>query len=126
MSKISLFLVAVMLVTLVVADGQAEDWKVGEKWAYQHEGPVPFSDPSSRIEGDRTMEVIAIQGEGAEKRYLLKNHWGTTDINPSTSYIDVKNLIHKIDVQDMVVILFDPPFPAIWTLKAGEEKSGDS
>jgi len=123
MSKISLFLVAVMLVTLLVADGQAEDWKVGEKWAYQHEGPRPLSDPSSEVKGDRTMEVTAIQGQGAEKRYLLKNRWGATDINPATSYIDAKNLIRKIDVQDLAVLLFDPPLPAIWTLKAGEEKT---
>ena len=123
MNRISLFLVAVMMVTLLVADGQAENWKVGEKWAYQHEGPRPFSDPSTKVEGDRTMEVTAIQGEGAEKRYLLKAHWGTNDTNPSTSYIDAKNLIYKIDVQDMAVILFDPPFPGIWKLKAGEEKT---
>jgi hypothetical protein len=123
MSKISLFLVAITLAIVVGASVQAADWKVGEKWTYKHEGPRPYADPSSKVEGDRTIEVTAIEGEGDEKRYLLKNRWGTTDINPATSYIDAKNLIHKIDVQDLAVLLLDPPVPAIWTLKVGEEKT---
>lgn len=123
MSKSSLFLVVAALVTLVGTDGQAEDWKVGEKWVYKHEGPRPFGDPTAKVEGDRRMAVAAIQGEGDQKRYLLKAHWGTNDPNPSTSYIDAKNLIHKIDVQDMAVLLFAPPLPAVWKLKAGEQKT---
>jgi hypothetical protein len=123
MSKVNRFLVAVLFVTLTGPGLRAEDWKVGEKWTYQHAGPRPYSDPPAKVEGDRTMKVTAIEGQGNEKRYLLKNRWGTTDVNSATSYIDAKNMIRKIDIQDLAVLLFDPPVPAIWKLKVGEEKT---
>jgi hypothetical protein len=121
--KVNRFLLGVTFVALVGSHLRAEDWKVGEKWTYQHGGPRPSSDPPAKVEGNRTMEVTAIEGKGNEKRYLLKNRWGKTDVNQATSYIDAKNLIRKIDVQDLAVLLFDPPVPAIWGLKVGEEKS---
>ena len=76
MYKINLLLVIAGLVILTGGNVYAEDWKVGEKWTYKHEGPRPFADSSAMIKGDRTVEVTTIKGEGAEKRYLLKNMWG--------------------------------------------------
>ena len=105
MSKTDLSLIAVLVILLAGTGVYAEDWKVGEKWTFKHEGPRPFSDPTTKVEGDRTLEITAIKGEGDKKRYLLKNQWGTTDVNPATSYIDAKNRIHKIDVQDIATLL---------------------
>ncbi|MBN2312760.1 MAG: hypothetical protein JXM79_02455, partial [Sedimentisphaerales bacterium] len=99
----------------------AEDWTVGQKWIYQHEGPRPHSNPPATIKGDRTIEVTKIEGEGADKRYLLKTVWGTKDANPSITYIDPNNMIHKLDIQFQAVLLFDPPVPAFWPLKPGEQ-----
>jgi hypothetical protein len=123
MSKHKYFLVLIALAILTSGSVYAEDWKVGEKWTYQHEGPRPYSDGTTMVKGDRTVEVTAIQGEADQKRYLLKNQWGTEDANPSTSHIDAKNMIHKIDIQNMAVLTLDPPIPALWTLKVGEEKT---
>ena len=123
MSKTDLSLVAIVVILLTGAGGWAEDWQVGEKWTYKHEGPRPFSDPSAKVEGDRTTEVTAIEGQADKKRYLLKNRWGTSDINPSTSHIDTKNLIHKIDIEGVATLLFKPPVPAIWELEVGQEKT---
>jgi len=117
-----ILLVLIALTTPVSANYHVEDWKVGEKWAYQHQGPRPYSDGSATVEGDRTMEVTAIRGEGSDKRTLLKNTWGTEDANPSTYYISAKNLIHQIAVQDMATLTFEPPVPVFWSLKVGEEK----
>lgn len=123
MYKINLLLVIAGLVILSGGNLYAEDWKVGEKWTYKHEGPRPYADPSAMVKGDRKVEVTAIKGEGAEKRYLLKNMWGSEDANPSTSYIDSKNMLHKLDIEYMFTLLVTPPVPAIWTLKPGEEKN---
>lgn len=123
MHKVKFLLITVVLVVLAGGMAHAEDWKVGEKWAYKHEGPRPFSDPSNQIKGDRTVEVTKIEGEGAAKRYLLKTLWGTEDANPTTTYIDPNNLIHKMDIQYMAVLVFSPPVPAIWPLKPGEQKT---
>jgi hypothetical protein len=112
-----------MLTILIGGSAYAEEWKLGEKWTYKHEGPRPFSDPSFKIKGDRTVEVTKIEGEGAAKRYLLKTVWGTEDANPTTTYIDPKNMIHKMEVHDMAVLLFNPPVPALWRLKIGEKKT---
>lgn len=109
MYKVHLFLIIVTLVVLVGGSVYGEDWKVGEKWIYKHEGPRPYSDPSATVKGDRTVEVTAIKGEGTNKRYLLKNKWGTEDANPATSYIDPNNMIYKIDIESLVIVLFDPP-----------------
>jgi len=122
MYKVHLFLIIVTLVVLAGGSVYGEDWKVGEKWTYKHEGPRPYSDSSTTVKGDRTVEVTAIKGEGANKRYLLKNNWGTEDANPATSYIDPNNIIHKVDIESLAILLFDPPIPAIWALKSGEKK----
>jgi hypothetical protein len=122
MYKVSSLLVAVALVIVAGGSAYGEDWRVGEKWVYKHEGPRPHSDGSTMVNGDRTVEVTAIKGEGAERRYLLKTKWGKDDANPSTGYIDSKNMIHKIDVESFAILLFAPPIPAIWPLKPGEEK----
>jgi hypothetical protein len=123
MRKVSSLLVAIPLIILVGGSVRGEDWKVGEKWIYKHEGPHPYGDPSTAVKGDRTDEVIAIKGEGAEKRYLLKTKWGKDDGNPGTAYIDSKNMFHKIDIESMATLSFDPAVPAIWPLlKPGEEE----
>ncbi len=122
MCKASLFLAVVTLGVLAGGSLYAEDWKVGEKWVYRHEGPRPYGDASMTVNGDRTTEVTAIQGEGAARRYLLKNQWGKDDANPTISHIDPNNMLHKMEIESVVVILFDPPIPAIWSMKVGEEK----
>lgn len=114
--------VAVVVWVVVASSAIATDWKVGEKWTYQHEGPRPYADPSAKVQGDRIVEVTAIEGEDAERRTLLKSLWGTADGNPAVLHIDAKNLIHKIDIQAMGVLRFDPPIPALWSLKVGEQK----
>ncbi|UCD50996.1 MAG: hypothetical protein JSW27_26160 [Phycisphaerales bacterium] len=115
-------LVLIALTALASGSLYAENWKVGEKWAYQHQGPRPYSDGSATVKGDRTMELTAIRGDGDQKRYLLRNTWGTEDANPSTSHIDAKNMIRKIEIQDMGVLAFEPPVPVFWSLNVGEEK----
>ncbi len=121
MYKIKFLSIAVTLAIVAGGTAHAEEWKVGQKWIYKHEGPRPHSNPPTTIKGDRTIEVTAIQGEGAAKRYLLKTMWGTEDASPSTSYIDPNNSIHKLDIQYTAVLLFDPPVPAFWLLKPGEQ-----
>ena len=32
-------------------------------------------------------------------------------------------MIHKIDIESMVILLVNPPIPAIWSLKQGEQKT---
>jgi hypothetical protein len=121
MYKINFLSIVVTLTLLMGGTVYAEDWTVGQKWIYQHEGPRPHSNPPATIKGDRTIEVTKIEGEKADKRYLLKTVWGTKDANPSITYIDPNNMIHKLDIQFQVVLLFDPPVPAFWPLKPGEQ-----
>lgn len=123
MFRVKLLIVIVALVVLVGGSVYGEDWKVGEKWIYKHEGPRPYSEPSTTVKGDRTVEVTAIKGEGTDKRYLLKNKWGTEDPNPATSYIDPNNMIHKIDIEFLGTLLLNPPIPTIWPLKPGQQKT---
>ena len=120
MSRLScLWLVAVVLTGGTV---YAKDWQVGQTWTFQHEGPRPYADALSTVEGDRVVTVTAIQGAGKDKRYLLKNTWGKKDPNPATSYLDAQDLIHQIEIEALGAILLKPPVPAFWTsLKVGEQ-----
>jgi len=68
MYKINFISIAATLVIVAGGTAYAEDWKVGQKWIYQHDGPRPHSTPPTTIKGDRTIEVTSIQGEGAAKR----------------------------------------------------------
>ncbi len=122
MCKVKLFSIVVTLVFLAGGSVYGANWKVGEKWIYKHEGPRPYSDSSTKVIGDRTLEVIAVQGEGADKRYLLKNSWGTEDANPATSHIDPNNMIHKMDIEFLGTLLMNPPVPVSWPLKPGQQK----
>ena len=122
MSRIKLSLVVLAAVALTGGNLYGENWKVGEKWTYQHQGPRPYSDGVATVKGDRTVQLTAIRGEGDQKRYLLKNQWGDNDTTPSTSHIDAKNLMHKIEIESMGVLTLNPPVPAFWALKVGEER----
>jgi len=123
MCRTTLLIIIVTLTVLTCESVYAEDWEVGEKWTYKHEGPRPFADSSAAVQGDRTVELAAIKGEGADRRFLLKTLWGTEDNTPSIAYIDSKKLIHKIDIVNLGVLVFTPPVPAIWSLKPGEQKT---
>jgi hypothetical protein len=123
MSRIKLFLVIFTLIFLAGESVYGVNWKVGEKWLYKHEGSRPFSDSSTKVVGDRTLEVIAVKGEGKDKRYLLKNLWGTEDANPATSYIDPNNMVHKMDIEFLGILNLDPPIPAFWPLKPDQQKT---
>lgn len=122
MCKLDRILVAAIVIVLAGGAVYGAAWTVGEKWVYKHEGPRPHGDGTGTVEGDRTVEVTAIRGEGAEKRYLLRSLWGTGDANPATAYIDPNNMLHKLDIENMVAFTMTPPVPAIWSLKIGEEK----
>ena len=114
-----------LLVIVVLTGGSvgAEDWQVGQTWTFQHEGPRPYGDALSTVEGDRVVTVTAIKGTGKDKRYLVKNTWGKNDPTPATSYIDQDALIHQIDLDALGLLQFKPPVPAFWkALKVGEKK----
>ena len=53
MYKIKFLSIAVTLAIIASGIAYAEDWKVGEKWIYKHEGPRPHSNPPTTIKGDR-------------------------------------------------------------------------
>lgn len=47
--KVKFLSITVVLAILVGGITYAEDWKVDQKWNYKHEGPRPFSDPSTSV-----------------------------------------------------------------------------
>jgi hypothetical protein len=104
----------------------AEPWQVGEKWVFQQEGFRPMSNPPAAVEGDRVNEVVGVTGTGAEKRWKIKQTFGTNDQAPTTSYVDADHKVHKIDMDTQatgaVSLGFSPPAPLDWPeLKLGEK-----
>lgn len=123
MGKTNWVLMVLGVLVCVHAGVWAEDWQVGQTWTFQHEGPRPYGDAQSTVEGDRVVTVTAIKGTGKDMRYLIKNTWGKNDPSPATSHIGKDGLIHQIDLEAMGALLLKPPVPAFWTsLKVSEKK----
>ncbi len=95
---------------------------VGEKWTFEHEGAMPWRPPEQKIQGDRVIEVVSVENEGDDKRWIIKEKWGTDD-RVSRLYVNNKKLIDKINVGNNNVININPPMPYNYMgLNAGEEK----
>jgi hypothetical protein len=96
--------------------------EAGEKWIFEHDGTRPMSNPPEVFDGERTVEVVAVTGTGAKKRWHIKSTWGDNDENPSTAYIDSEKRIHQVDVGAALTLTFAPPPPQDWPdLKPGDE-----
>lgn len=105
----------------------AGELTVGEKWIYEHTGARPMSPPDVTFDGERTREVVKIEGEGADKRWLLKEQWGSDDERPVTYYLDARKMISKFEVGDGQMIEYKKPIPEDWSdLKVDEEKTVES
>jgi hypothetical protein len=108
---------------IVGSTAAAEDWVAGEKWVYQHEGPMPWRPPDQVIAGDRVRQVISIEGEAKDKRWLIQDKWGDNDDRPGTVYVNQDRLFDKINVGDNMIRV-EPGFPFDYmNMKAGEEKT---
>ncbi|HOJ59199.1 MAG TPA: hypothetical protein PK878_02840 [bacterium] len=108
-------------------DAAATDWAVGETWVYRHEGFRPFAPPGQTAEIPRTRKILSIQGEGAEKRWLLEERWGEGEGPAAVSFIDAAKGMDKVEMGENFSILFRPAIPVDWSgLKPGEEKKVES
>lgn len=108
-------------------DAAAKDWAVGETWVYQHQGFRPFARPDQIQDTSRTRKILSIQGEGAEKRWLLEEKWGTGEGPAAVSYIDASRCMDKTVMGENFSIGFKPGIPVDWSgLKPGEEKKVDT
>ncbi|MFB3785190.1 MAG: hypothetical protein ACE15F_02350 [bacterium] len=106
-----------------VWDAAAKDWAVGETWVYEHQGFRPFSPPDQNQDTVRTRKILSIQGEGAEKRWLLEEKWGTGEGPAAVWYLDAAKSSDKTEMGENFTISFKPAIPVDWSgLKPGEEK----
>lgn len=118
-------LATVVLFFAVAATASEEEqtFQVGEKWVYKHEGPRPGGMSQESIDGDRTREVISVEGSGENKRWVIKETFGEYDDRPSRAYVDSKRLVTKREFGYEFSMDFDPPVPFdVQILKADEEK----
>ncbi len=123
MKRSGLFLTVIIgFAMLGAAFGYADPYSVGEKWAYEHEGSIPWRSPDQTVDGNRTREVVAVEGEGEEKRWIIREQWGTNDSNPTKSYVDSNRKVHKVEMSEGNTISFDPPIPSDYmNLKIGDK-----
>ncbi len=127
MQRLTVFLLGILIAgTAVIAVDAADEWVVGEKWVYEHEGPMPWRPPDREIVGNRVLEVVSIQGEAEEKRWLIRDEWGENDDRPATLYLNKSGMCDRIEVGDTTVRI-EPAYPVYnMNLKPGEEKEFES
>ena len=124
MKKASLLFLGIIIVGWVTGIASADDpFTVGEKWTYKHEGIVPMRPPDFTIVGDRTREVVAVQGENENKRWLIQEKWGDTDEWAGKQFVSAEKLYDKIAAGEDRVLNIEPGYPFdYFSLKPGEEK----
>lgn len=83
---------------------------VGERWTYKHEGPKPWGDGSTSIRGDRTVEVLAIVGQGGQQRWIVEEKFGETDPDAMRMHIDANRCVVAQELVNSLARLV-PPFP---------------
>lgn len=101
----------------------ADPFFVGEKWTYKHEGAIPMRPPDMGITGDRTREVVAIQGENEKKRWLILEKWGDNDEFGGKMCVTAERIFDRIESGEDRVTTVDPGYPFDYlNLKPSEEK----
>ncbi|MBI1390510.1 MAG: hypothetical protein GC154_18900 [bacterium] len=131
MKKQSVFVNAVhavmgiMILCAFAASVQAADpFTVGESWTYQHEGAVPMRPPDFTINGNRTREVLAVRGDGDDKRWVIQELWGDDDQWGGKQIVNSNRMYDKIEVGDDRTMDVTPGYPYdSMLLKPGEEKT---
>lgn len=101
----------------------ADPFTVGEKWTYKHEGAIPMRPPDMTITGDRTREVVAVQGENEKKIWLIQEKWGDNDERAGKICVNADRVYNRIESGEDRVVSIDPGYPFdYFSLKPGEEK----
>ncbi|MDX9755548.1 MAG: hypothetical protein RBU29_16410, partial [bacterium] len=109
-----------------VAFAAEEPYSVGETWAYAHEGAVPMRAPDFTVVGERVREVVAVKGEGDEKRWMVQEKWGAEDDRASQRAINAERLVDRIVAENGQVAI-KPAYPYDFLdLKVDEEKGYES
>jgi hypothetical protein len=128
MNKAILSSLGILIIACLAGAALADDpFAVGEKWIYQHEGAVPMRPPDYAISGDRIREVVAVQGEDTEKRWLILEAWGEDDEWAGKRVVSAERMYDKIDSGEGRVMTIDPAYPYDYlNLKPGEEKKWES
>ncbi len=106
-----------------IASDKTDPFTVGEKWVYKHDGPKPMSWRNEKINGDMVRVVTGIKGEGEQKRWIIKDTYGTADERPTSSYIDSKKQYSKMDSGSDRSMTYEPAVPYYFPkLKVDETK----
>ncbi len=131
MKTYSIFAIVVLCVSLTAVAAEPESpFKVGEKWVYKHEGPriqrweLLWED---QLADEHIKEVISVEEKNGEKIWVIKEHYGPTDIVQTHYYVDEDNLVGKFVTMSpqtgAVITINKPAYPLYCTnLKIGEEK----
>ncbi len=120
--------VGIVLIGCLSCFAQADDpFAVGEKWTYEHDGAIPMRPPDSTITGDRTREVVVIQGDGEEKRWVILEAWGDDDEWAGKRFVGADRMYDRMEGGGDRVITINPAtlYDGL-NLKPGEEKNLES
>jgi hypothetical protein len=121
--KVCLLTIVCCISLVAIASEKADPFAVGEKWVYKHDGPKPMSWNNQKIDGDMVRVVTGTTGEGEQKRWIIKETYGTADERPTSSYIDSKKQYSKMDSGSDRSMTYDPAVPYYFPeLKVDEAK----
>src|SRR5690606_4900041 len=78
------------------------------------------------ISGDRVREVLSVEGEGDEQRWLIQEQWGSNDDRAGKRYVNADRAYDKIVAGDWNTTV-SPAFPFdLVSLEADEEMTQKS
>jgi len=105
-----------------------EDFEIGQRWEYQHEGPRPGSTEPNAIGGERILQVISVaQGEENHRQWVIEERFTHSRDVIGRFYVDQEQMLTALEIEnkkgEVAKLRYDPPVPyRAMGLRVGEKR----
>jgi len=108
-----------------------EEFEVGQRWEYQHEGPRPGSVEPNAIDGERILHVVSVVEERGSKQWIIEERFTNAEHVIGRLYVDEERLLTAIEIEnkkgEVAKLRYDPPVPYQLTdLDVGKDRTIDT
>ncbi len=121
-------LVGLLCLTGWAGQDTKEPFEVGQRWAYQHQGPRPGSFEPNDIDGERIIHVIGVAEATEGKQWIIEERFTRDEKAAGRVYVNPERLLTVIEFEnekgEKAKLRYDPPIPyQIMDMNIGQEKT---
>jgi len=106
----------------------AEQFQVGQRWEYRHEGPRPGSTEPNAIDGERILHVIAVLEGNGQKQWVIQERFTNEPNVTARLYVSQERMLTAVEIAnekgEAVKLRYESPVPyQVTELQVGEEET---